>query len=132
MQRRAQLTGLLVLIVGVLAFPAVGSAAPVRADGCATATAAKSKSKSKSKSCESCRPSLKGSAFGDSDPTAGDVGTTAGSEAILAVKLKGCAKLPKGARMRIIRSEIDFTGTPTDNVTRIDCGRRSCRIPQTR
>jgi hypothetical protein len=127
MQRRAYMTAALVVIAGVLILPSAGLAAPAHGDTCVTATAA-----AKKKSCAGCRPSLKGSAFGDTDPAAGDVGTTAGSEAVLQVKLnKGCT-LPKRARMRILRQEIDFTGNAVGPITSVRCGRRSCRLPQTR
>jgi hypothetical protein len=94
---------------------------------CGTAGAA-----AKQASCGGCKPSLRGSAFGDTEPAAGDVGTTAGQGAVLKVKLNAACNLPRGARMVLIRQEIDFTGNDVGRSVRLRCGRSSCRIPQRR
>src|SRR5688572_4238025 len=106
MERRALATRTLLLIAATLAFgaPAPASAAPARGEKCATTTATATAAASR---CAPCKPSLKGSAFNDTAPAAGAVGTTAGTPAVLEVRLNRGCRLPRGARMTIIRREID-------------------------
>ena len=84
------------------------------------------------KSCDGCRPVLRATAFGDQFPTAGGVGTTAGLESVLVARINRGCSLPAGARMVIIRQPIDALGNNAGPSTRLQCGRSSCRIPQTR
>jgi hypothetical protein len=116
------------VVAFVLALPTAGEAAVARAGDCPTAgTSAAGKP-----SCADCKASLKGSAFGDTNPVADDVGTTAGTEALLKAKLhKGC-DLPKGARLVIIRQEIDFAGNDVGPTVRLKCPGDSCRITPNR
>ena len=107
-------------------FPSTGVASRAADDGCVVATAAKTSK------CAKCAPTLKGSAFQDSNPRAGDVGTTAGQEAVLAAKLNRGCKLPKGSRMVLIRQEINSLGNPIGASVRLRCSGSSCRVPQTR
>lgn len=118
---------LTLVIVALLAFPSSGRALTTRDAGCAVAGAAADKP-----SCKGCKPSLKASAFQDSEPAAGAVGTTAGQQAVLKVKLNDGCDLPKDARMVLIRQQIDFAGNDVGQAVRLKCGRPSCRIAQTR
>jgi hypothetical protein len=107
---------------------AVAPAAVARGKDCpalrATAAAAKS--------CDGCRPVLKATAFGDQFPTAGSVGTTAGLESVIVARINRSCSLPSNARMVVIRQPIDALGNNVGPSTRLECGRSSCRIPQTR
>ena len=82
--------------------------------------------------CGSCRVTLKATAFGDANPAAGDVGTTTGQSTALQATLNRGCELPKGARIVILREELNANGDTVSYPVRLRCSGRSCRISQTR
>ncbi|MEA2494856.1 MAG: hypothetical protein QOJ29_2767 [Thermoleophilaceae bacterium] len=103
---------LLVVAVVLAALPATADARPT----CDAARAA-------AKSCSGCHVTLKGSAFGDTDPKADGVGLTAGDSATLKVTVSGC-KLPAGARIEFRSQRLDSFGRPAGAVQKRDCAKR--------